>query len=1091
MKTLLLFASMLPLVIASGVNAGPAQTYAPGTAFDIAPFGFSISYGDHKSHGPRWAEPRKVRRVAVEFDASQALPEPSQIRLEYWHRVWDGKADPLIVERGAGGVGWDAIDDWTNGRWVTAKGRVERTGSAYEFTFAPTSSEEIPKFKGEGVTYRKTLAVRVASDSLLPSPSRFRVYTDSVCKTLRVRIQFGEPRVVVFKTGQPESGRLEVFNGAVTAVRPVNDGSAAAKPDLTWILEKPNAAGIEADLVMAADPMDSRYDRTIVTVRSSVRPFSFAADEVARGDRILVDDLGVLVTNAEDKISLEAYRNALRREFGGQTVYDRVAVSDEQTLSRAWNDMPLKHPLYFVHGLPGDRNTMHQGPNGEIDVTAVKRWFEVQRSPRDSDRKLWAGETLRISCGFPPEELRGGRELQEGYLPVLRTWWQNGPIYYEQKTVLTAAVKDLNDVTLDTPTVLLMQVRVVNVSDSQEGSAALHFGSNARDDEKLVLRQDRAMVVTEAGERLRFLVHTEGQTGLGSQTRSAASGVPFKQEGGSVTWSASLKPGESKVLYVGIPSVTLTKDDEIESARSLRFDAEVKRVCAFWRGLTEKGTQIQTPEPWINDFYKAHTRHLLVNCFKELNTDYLHAHVGTFHYGVYPNESVMMISDLDRRSYHGQARRNYDAFLHYQGTVAMPGNFKSAEGEFYGAGGHETGGYNKSHGYVMWGMAEHWWFTRDRQWMAKAAPGLIKACEWVIRERQGTMTTRPDGSKPLEYGWLPAGSLEDVTDRWNWLATNSATAWGFRALADALADSGHPEGKRLQQEARAYYDDFMRGVTESRVLCPVVRLRDGTCVPKIPSRLYERGRAHGWIRETLEGSVFLPAYGLLAPTAPETRWILQDYEDNLYISDRYGYSIPAFDTFWFSRGGFSMQSNLLDGPLPYLWRDEVKHYLRAYFNGFASAFYPEIRMCNEHCLPELGYPRGDHFKSSDEAQSTYWLRLMFVNEQGGNLYVGQAIPRYWLRDGNQIGIERAATHFGPLSVRYDSQAAQGSIKITLDPPTRNQPQAIYLRIRHPQAKPLQNVLLNGEAYDRLDREKEWIVLPGTLKGRQEIVARYQ
>ena len=67
--------------------------------------------------------------MVVEFEGTRTLPEPSQVRLEYWHRVWDGKADPLIVERGAGGVGWDAMDDWTNGRWVTAKGRVQRTGN--------------------------------------------------------------------------------------------------------------------------------------------------------------------------------------------------------------------------------------------------------------------------------------------------------------------------------------------------------------------------------------------------------------------------------------------------------------------------------------------------------------------------------------------------------------------------------------------------------------------------------------------------------------------------------------------------------------------------------------------------------------------------------------------------------------------------------------------------------------------------------------------------------------------------------------------------------------------------------------------------
>ena len=118
MRTLLLFASVLSFAAAG--SAAPTDSQA--AAFDIAPFGFRMAYDDGKAHGVRWAEPRKVRRVVVEFDEDQALPESSQVRLEYWHRVWDGKADPLIVERGAGGVGWDAMDDWTNGRWVAAEG---------------------------------------------------------------------------------------------------------------------------------------------------------------------------------------------------------------------------------------------------------------------------------------------------------------------------------------------------------------------------------------------------------------------------------------------------------------------------------------------------------------------------------------------------------------------------------------------------------------------------------------------------------------------------------------------------------------------------------------------------------------------------------------------------------------------------------------------------------------------------------------------------------------------------------------------------------------------------------------------------------
>ena len=247
---------------------------------------------------------------------------------------------------------------------------------------------------------------------------------------------------------------------------------------------------------------------------------------------------------------------------------------------------------------------------------------------------------------------------------------------------------------------------------------------------------------------------------------------------------------------------------------------------------------------------------------------------------------------------------------------------------------------------------------------------------------------------------------------------------------------------------------------------------------------------HGWIRETLEGAIFLPTYELLPPAGVETKWILQDYEDNLYISSNYGYAIPNFDRFWFSRGGFSMQANLLDSPIPYLKRDEIKHYVRTYFNAFTSAFYPEIRMCNEHSLPELGYPAGDHFKSSDEAQSTSWLRLMFVHERDGDLYLGQAIPRYWLADGKTIGIERAASEFGPLAFTMTSRSAAGELSATVTAPTRNPPKTIYVRFRHPEAKRMQSVTVNGQPHDQFNAEKEWVVLAGAGAEKLEIVVRY-
>ena len=81
---------------------------------------------------------------------------------------------------------------------------------------------------------------------------------------------------------------------------------------------------------------------------------------------------------------------------------------------------------------------------------------------------------------------------------------------------------------------------------------------------------------------------------------------------------------------------------------------------------------------------------------------------------------------------------------------------------------------------------------------------------------------------------------------------------------------------------------------------------------------------------------------------------MQDYEDNLYLSNQYGYTLDNFDKQWFSRGGMSMQACLLLDVEPYLYRDDVKHALRALFNGQSVSYFPDVRMNTEHALPEHG-----------------------------------------------------------------------------------------------------------------------------------------
>ncbi|MHB0856258.1 MAG: hypothetical protein ACYC5M_01645 [Anaerolineae bacterium] len=364
------------------------------------------------------------------------------------------------------------------------------------------------------------------------------------------------------------------------------------------------------------------------------------------------------------------------------------------------------------------------------------------------------------------------------------------------------------------------------------------------------------------------------------------------------------------------------------------------------------------------------------------------------------------------------------------------------------------------------------------------APAIVKGCEWIVRERQVTMSWDGQGRKPVTYGFLPTGSLEDVTDYWTWLSTNAYASQGFQAAVRVLSEIGHPEAARLQGEADAYRDDLRAGFYESARRSPVVKLRDGRWVPHFPCRQERRGRDFGWLREVLEGAVHLLYCGVIGLDEPAAEWILDDFEDNLCLTEGYGYTADDYEHQWFSWGGFTMQGNLLILPLVYLWRDEPKNYLRAYLNAFASGFYPDTVMFCEHALPTLADPRGDHFKTSDEANSTYWLRSLFLAEYGDELFVGQSIPREWFEQGKTMRVERCLTHFGETSVAFESQVATGHILVQIDPPRRNPPKTLRLRVRHPLGEPIRQVWVNGLLYDYVDVERETVTFEGLTESAE-------
>ncbi len=181
---------------------------------------------------------------------------------------------------------------------------------------------------------------------------------------------------------------------------------------------------------------------------------------------------------------------------------------------------------------------------------------------------------------------------------------------------------------------------------------------------------------------------------------------------------------------------------------------------------------------------------------------------------------------------------------------------------------------------------------------------------------------------------------------------------------------------------------------------PAAPLKDGTWVPTLATRPYTHGRDVGWIRNILYGPQVLVDCGVFSPEEPATGWVLNDLEDNLFMSPD-SFSVAEQD--WFSRGGITLQPNLVNTSMIYLERDEIPRPCVLSTTHLLSATTADVNMFSEW-EPSFGRSGGPFFKTSDEAAFLAWLRQMLVHEQDDTLYLAAGAPRRWFRPGQRSSL---------------------------------------------------------------------------------------
>jgi hypothetical protein len=1014
-------------------------------------------------YGLQWAEERDISEVRVQFRAGHGV-QPATV--QYWFRNWPCPPPQMPTIE-------DPVDDPWQGRWLKAATKMECRGTTCSYTFLPLSEAENPKAGNlPGLTYRRTLKLRLVFASS-PRLGKVEVFSSSQEKRVELRLQLGAG-----ETAQRTwDGRIRLYNGRLESVR-VWKGAAGdtADGERFHLTTQGPAKGLSVSLVAAAEGLPGSHDTTIVTLDAADRTFSFAIPDVEKGP-LYVPDFHAYVTLASDPGEFSA--SVVKH---GRKIREKLATEPEQTYERASKEIPALDPVERQGGrlyLPLAADASWQkfafewGGNIVISKSGTKAMgTELKRLEWKGDRLSW-----RIGTGLTPNFRPAAKDstlsVLENYLPLARARWTTEGLDYTEEgfaTLLSGPLgPDDPQRNEQTPAVLMLKVTVRNPGPA---AATSHLWLATDPAEGLSFRHEELLAGDGQLVRARVRWPEPAHASLAPVPEGAKTLQGIHAE-------IPLRAGQEQTIFISLPFIPRLSLQERRLLASLDYKQARTRALDYWRAATANTIPFAVPEKPFMDFARAVIPHIRISATKDPKSGLYMVPAASYSYLVFDNEAAFQCVMLDALGNHALAAEYLEAFVRLQGSKPFEGTYRGDQHEVYHGArvdkdyDYTASEYNLDHGTVLWALGEHYFFTRDKDWLRRVAPSMKKAADWVFEQRKYTELN--DGGEPIpEYGLLPAGHLEDNSDWGHWFAVNAFAAAGTKRLGEALANIGDPSAAHYAEEAASYTKDLRAAVRRAAQISPVVRLRDNTYVPYVPTRPYQRIRLFGptrvafysrypqrvlptyrlsATREVLYGPMILLSLGIFHADETLADAVLDDWEDNATMSSSLGLFVHGWvdDQYWFSRGGMVFQANLQNPVLAYLRRNEIPAAIRNLYNDFVACYYPGVNVFTEE-FRQWQSPSGPFYKIPDEAKFVNRLRDSLVREDSDALWLAAGTPRRWLAPGQKIEVRNMASYFGPVS--YQMEGRKNGVSIRVQLPTRNPYKTAWLVVRTPQAKPL-------------------------------------
>jgi hypothetical protein len=299
-----------------------------------------------------------------------------------------------------------------------------------------------------------------------------------------------------------------------------------------------------------------------------------------------------------------------------------------------------------------------------------------------------------------------------------------------------------------------------------------------------------------------------------------------------------------------------------------------------------------------------------------------------------------------------------------------------------------------------------------------------------------------------------------------------------------------------RQGAAELRDNILRAYLWTQAQAPALPLRDGTWIPQYPSQVHTPGKladffpgddaGRAWAYDTELGAHQLVPTGVLAPDDPEVMRILNHMEDVQFLGEGW-FDYPAADNArdWFNLGGFAkVQPYYGRNAEIYALRDDVKPFVRSYFNSLASLLNTEVLTLWEHFRHS-----GAWDKTHETGYFLHQTRTLLVQERGDELWLAPFLPSQWLDVGKTLEVKNAPTRFGPVTFNLNTDREGRRVRAEILPPTRRAPKQIILRLRDPQGRGLGSVRVNGREHRDFESQPGLIRLTPT-SGMIQLTANY-